>query len=155
MLMSTENKTTIRGLYRTVFDERDLEQIADVYSDDAEVHIPGTPEDPFGSEAIRRLFGMILSAFPDVRCVVEDLIAEGDKVVARTTLHPASGTLDGITPQARLGSWQRIDIYRLFQGRIIEHWGDRDDMSTLLHLGIVPPSERKEGYVSPDGGRQI
>ena len=153
--MSTENKSTIRELYRSVFDDRDLERIADVYSDDAEVHIPGMPEDPFGSEAIRRLFGMFLSAFPNVRCVVEDLIAEGDKVVVRTTLHTASGDLEGNTPQARLASWQRIDIYRLFGGKIIEHWGDRDDMSALLQLGIVPPKERKEGYVSPDGGRQV
>lgn len=150
--MGEDNKSIIRRLYSEALDHGDLDSLDRFYADDAEVHIPGVPEDPFGSEPIRELFATVRRAFPGVRSVIEDLIAEGDKVVARVSFRATSGEGQAVPPQTRLAMWQRVDVFRLFDGRVVEHWADRDDVSTLLAFGVLPPPQRTEGRTLPTGG---
>jgi predicted ester cyclase len=111
--------------------------IDEVYTHDVELHIPGVPEDPYGPAPVKRLVGLVRSAFPGVMVTVEDLVAEKDKVVASVTWRgPHLGRGQGTSPYEPLAAWARIDIYRLFNGRIVEQWADRDDLSVLRLLGI-------------------
>ena len=123
--MGEDNKSNISRLFSEALDHGDLDSLDRFYADDAEVHIPGVPEDPFGSEPIRELFATVRRAFPGVRSVIEDLIAEGDKVVARVSFRATSGEGQAVPPQTRLAMWQRVDVFRLFDGRVVEHWADR------------------------------
>src|SRR5262245_44719958 len=119
--MSEANKATVRRLYLEALSQGDLAVIDEIYAPDAELHLPGTPQDPFGPAPIRQLFAMMHMTYPGIRATIEDLVAEGDKVVARVTLNRAhDGQMLGVAPQAREISWTRIDIFRLFHGRIIE-----------------------------------
>jgi len=146
--MSEENKAVVRRLYNEVFNRTEMGVIDEIYAPDAELHLPGFPEDPFGPAPVHQLAAMICTAFPGIQSTIEDLIDQGDKVVARATFHRAhESKLLGIGPQSRLTTWTRIDIFRLFQGRIVEHWADRDDAGLLQQLGVVPPPLITRGQV--------
>jgi hypothetical protein len=89
------------------------------------------------------LFSSLHAAFPDLHIDVEDMIAEGDKVVARVT---ASGTHQGefmgIAPTGNRVEFSAIDIARIAEGKIVEHWSNSDQLGMMQQLGVM---ERPSG----------
>ena len=78
-------------------------------------------------------------AFPDLHFTVEDLIAEGDKVVARLTASGAQqGVFMGISPTGKRTTVTAIDIIRIAGGKFVEHWLEMDTLGLLHQLGVVP-----------------
>ena len=74
----------------------------------------------------------------DIRADIEDEICEGDKVVARVTMHGHhEGEFLGKPPTGKEYAVQQIHIYRFEDGRVIEHWGCRDDLGQALQLGLI------------------
>jgi predicted ester cyclase len=139
--VSDETKAIVRRLYREVFDQGNLAVLDELYAPDVELHLPGLIEDPYGPAPVRQMVAMIRATFPGIRVSIEDVIAEGDRVVARVTFHlPHDGQILGLGPRRRLATWTRIEIFRIFQGRIIEQWADRDEVSLFEQLGVTLPS---------------
>jgi predicted ester cyclase len=139
--MSDETKAIVRRLYQEVFDQGHLTVIDEIYAPDSELHLPGLAEDPYGPAPISQLVATIHATFPGIRVSIEDIVAEGDRVVARVTFHlPHDGQLLGIGPRHRLATWTRIDIFRLFRGKIIEQWADRDDVALFEQFGVNLPT---------------
>jgi steroid delta-isomerase-like uncharacterized protein len=91
-------------------------------------------------EGVTAFFRMYIAAFPDLRMVPEDVIASGDKVVARvraTGTH--KGAFMGQSPTGRKVEVQLIDIIRFdADGRAREHWGVFDQLAMLQQLGAIP-----------------
>ena len=136
--MSEQNKTVIRRLYNEVHSGGNMDVIDEIYAPDVEVHVPGLPEDPYGPAAIKHLISTIRDVFPGVMVTIEDILAESDKVVGSVTWRgPRLGRGQGASPRDPLVSWPRLDVYRLFNGRIVEQWADRDDLAALHQLGIT------------------
>jgi predicted ester cyclase len=97
---------------------------------------PGMQHGLTGHKAIVRLFR---TAFPDQWWQIEDLIAEGDKVVARTTMTGThQGDFFGIPPTGRSVTLGGVHIMRVADGRVIEHWGSNDDLGLMRQLGVIP-----------------
>ena len=87
-------------------------------------------------KAIGRLFR---SVYPDLWWQIDDLIAEGDKVVARTTMSGThSGDFFGIAPTGRRVSVVGVHVFRIQDGKVAEHWGSNDDLSLMRQLGVIP-----------------
>ena len=81
---------------------------------------------------------MLHASFPDLIITVEDLFAEGDRVVARLTARGThQGLFRGIAPTGRAVSWTGMRIFRIANGKIAEHWANWDDLSLLKQLGRV------------------
>jgi predicted ester cyclase len=101
---------------------------------------PGMQHGLEGHKAIVRLFRAV---FPDLEWLIDDLIAEGDKVVARTTMRGTHrGDFFGLPPTGRLVEMQGVHIVRIADGRVIEHWGSNDDLGLMRQLGAIPaPAE--------------
>ena len=136
--MSEENKAIIRRLYNEVHSGGKLDVIDEIYAPDVEVHVPGLPQDPYGPASIKRMISTIREAFPGARVTIEDIVAENDKVVASVAWRgPHLGREQGVSPYDPMVGWPRIDIYRLFKGRIVEQWADRNDLGALHQLGIT------------------
>ncbi|HZS77724.1 MAG TPA: ester cyclase [Ktedonobacteraceae bacterium] len=97
---------------------------------------PGLPP---GREGVRIWASIFRKAFPDIQSTAEDVIVEGDKVVERFT---ASGTFNGefmgIPPTGKSGSTTGINIFRVANGKIVEHWGNSDDLGMMQKMGIIP-----------------
>ena len=97
---------------------------------------PGMP--PTRDSAIQFLT-MFRAAFPDLHYTLEDVIAEGDRVVQRAT---ASGTMKGeflgMPATGKSATWSEIHIVRVQDGKIVEHWASVDQLGMLQQLGLAP-----------------
>jgi predicted ester cyclase len=83
---------------------------------------------------------MTISAIPDFRADIEELIASEDKVVARLTFRGThtGGEFMGISPSGRSFAFSAISIFRIADGKIVEHWGEEDALGWLQQLGAIP-----------------
>ena len=137
--MSTvENKALIHRFYEEVFNKKNLAAIDDFYAPD---HIDHTfpPDLPVSPEGTKQAIATMLEGFPDLHITIEDMIAEGDKVVIRFTTHGTQqGTLGGIPPTNKQVAISTIEITRIADGKIAEDWGLDDRLGMLQQLGLVP-----------------
>ena len=106
---------------------------------------PGVPSDREGGKMF--LFGF-LNAFPDSRFTIDDMIAEGDRVVTKKTF-TGTHTADfaGIAATGNTVTLQYVDIMRVRDGRIVEHWLSMDQLSFMQQLGVIPMPSTE----TPDG----
>jgi predicted ester cyclase len=82
---------------------------------------------------------MFRGAFPDSYFTVEDMVAEGDKVVTRKTFHGThEGEFMGIPPSGQAVRMGLIDIVRISEGRVVEHWSMGDTLGLMRQLGVIP-----------------
>jgi steroid delta-isomerase-like uncharacterized protein len=81
-------------------------------------------------------------AFPDMSLEIEDLVGEGDRVVARLTARGTHrGSLLGVPPTGREIRCALIEIIRFDEGKVVEHWGITDELSLFEQLGARPALE--------------
>ncbi len=93
-----------------------------------------------GIEGARAFFAMIRKAFPDVAFTPTLVTGDGDLVVVRSVITGTNiGPLMGMPPSGASISVPGIDILRVRDGRIVEHWGVADELSLLRQLGVIPP----------------
>lgn len=138
--MSTEdNVRIVQRLYEEVINAGNLDLADEVVAADIIEHeqFPGMSP---GREGFKQFFAMFRAAFPDLRFTVRDVIAQEDRVVARVTL---SGTHQGefmeMEPTGKRFEVEAIDIGRIADGKIVEHWGQTDTMGMMAQLGAGPP----------------
>lgn len=78
-------------------------------------------------------------AFPGYSLEVHDTLAEGDKVVLRTTFHGVhKGEFQGVAPTNREVSMPLIIIYRIENDKIVEHWMTADVLGLMQQINSVP-----------------
>ena len=136
--MSEENKALARRSWESVDNPDSLDE---VYTPDVVWH---NPEGDIQSiEQAKQFVTMFKTAFPDMSATVEDVVAEGDKVVTRVTLR---GTHQGEVeefgpPTGRQVETQGITIHRIDGGKIVEEWNSWDNMSLMQQLGLVPEQQ--------------
>lgn len=136
--MSEQNKALARRFVEEVFGRRNLGIIDQLISPDHIWHGPGG-EEVHGPAGSRQMMEMYLSAFPDLTMTIDDLVAEGDKVVVRWTGHGThKGALLGAAPTGKTVTAHGIVISRIKDGRIVEDWEQFDQLSMLQQIGIVP-----------------
>lgn len=131
-----DNKAVIRRLIEVV-DRGDYDAMDELFAADFANHALGSVQK--GLEPLKAIVRAIHETIPDGATTIEDMIAEGDKVVLRRTLrgtHQGS-TLPmfaGIEPQRKPIEWQFIHIYRLRDGKIVDHWAQRNDLEVRGQL---------------------
>ena len=97
---------------------------------------PGISADREGGFAY--LFGF-MNAFPDSRVTIDDMIAEGDQVVTKKTfIGTHTGDFAGIPSTGQTVTLQFVDIMRVRDGKIVEHWNCIDQLSFMQQLGVIP-----------------
>lgn len=140
--MSTEsNKAIVRRFYEEVFNQRNVDAIDELVSSEFTNNDP-TPVASRDPESMKQFIHTLTTAFPDHHHHINDLIAEGDRVVMRCTLTAThKGKFPGfleMPPTERSVRQQQIHILRVKDHRIAEHWVVRDDMAMMQQLGIIP-----------------
>jgi predicted ester cyclase len=92
-----------------------------------------------GPEEWKRRVANLLTAFPDVQLIQEDLIAEGDQVVERWTIRGShKGTFMGIPPTGKYITYTGIDIFRIVDGQLVLIGQSVDRLGMLQQLGVIP-----------------
>jgi len=131
-----ENKNIVRR-YQKIYNSNDLEALSEVVSEDLLTPkiMPGIPA---GIEGAKTAHQIMLAGFPDYQTAIDDLIAEGDTVVARITMSGThTGSFMGIPPTGKRISFTGMYIARIDDGKIVEHWGEEDGVSLLQQLGVL------------------
>ena len=133
-----DHAAAVRRMY-DLLNAGDVDGFGDRLADDFIEHeeLPGlTPT----KDGVKAFFRMYLAGFPDLQMNVEDLVASGDKVVARiraTGTH--EGEFMGMPATGKAVDVQMIDIIRFGDdGLAVEHWGVFDTMTMMQQLGAVP-----------------
>jgi steroid delta-isomerase-like uncharacterized protein len=139
----TANKATFTRFHDAVNrgDPRAIAATIDeIVEPDVQIRTP-LPVESTGAQALEDVFAMLRRAFPDLRVSVEDLIAEGDRVVGRNVVTGTHrGPYMGLEPTGRSVRYDEIFIFRFVDGRIAETWGVVDVLSQMRQLGAVPAS---------------
>jgi steroid delta-isomerase-like uncharacterized protein len=133
-----DHAATARRLYDLI-SAGDVDAFGELLADDFVEH-EETPGLAPTKDGVKSFFRMQLAAFPDLRMAVEDVVADGSKVVARVrytgTQH---GEFMGMPATGKSVDVQLIDIFRFGDdGRVGEHWGVIDLMTMMQQLGVVP-----------------
>jgi predicted ester cyclase len=136
--MPDDPKTVVSAFVQHVQNDGHIEDTGDYIADDVVDHsaLPGLPP---GLEGAKAIFSMIRAGFPDHDAVIHHQIAEGDTVVTRKTF---TGTHDGeflgVPPTGRKVTIEVIDIVRVQDGKIVEHWNVVGLLEALQQMGAAP-----------------
>ena len=138
--MSTEeNKAIMRRVWEEIFNKGDLSVADEIIAPNYVYHGPIGMEFK-GPEGFKQLITMFRTAFPDMRVTVEDMVAEGDKVVSRITGRGThKGEFMGIAATGKQVTYTGILIVRFAGGKEVEVWGCSDLLGMMQQLGVVPP----------------
>jgi steroid delta-isomerase-like uncharacterized protein len=131
--MTEENKAIARRVYEIIstgdFDR--AEEIVDASAPDNELRSGDPPAKLI--DTFKETFSEAREGFPDLTIAVEDVMAERDRVTARVTMRGTHrGEFQGIAPTGKWVEVRAIDMFRIEDGKIVEHWGHADDPTAFL-----------------------
>ena len=138
--MSIENnKAVAHQMLDEVFNQGNMSLADELLSPNYIEHEELPPGVPAGREGLKQTILMTRAAFPDFSATIEDIVAEGDKVAQRITWTGThKGDFMGIPATGKSVSIQVLDIIRVVDGHIVEHWGLMDSMGLMQQLGALP-----------------
>ena len=135
-----ENKALVRRVTEEVFNKKNVAALDEFFAPNLVPNNPLPPGMSRDREGYRQLTTAILTAFPDFRVTIEDMVAEGDKVVVRaTTRGTQEGDFMGAPATGKHATWSEIFIWRIEGGKVVETWAEVDRLGMMQQLGVVPP----------------
>ncbi len=134
-----ENKATVQMFYDEVLNRGNLDVIDKTTAENYVDHTAPPGMSP-GREGERQWFALLRAAFPDGQTTIDDIIAEGDKVVVRATMTGThQGDFMGIPATGKQVTISGIDVVRFHEGQSVEHWGQWDMAALMQQLGVASP----------------
>jgi steroid delta-isomerase-like uncharacterized protein len=140
--MSEANKALVRRMIEEGWNQHNLALVDELWAD-CVYYNPTTGE--LKGKALEQFAASLLVAFPDIRFTIEDLVAEGDKVVTRwscTATH--QGEFMGLAPSGKKVTLSALDIFRIVEGKVVEERVEFDTLRFFQQLGTVPPLGKAE-----------
>lgn len=132
-----ENKAIARRVTEEGWNQGNTALFDEFFTADFIGHDPFRPV--HGPEGFKQYYATIHSAFPDTHLTIEDLIAEGDMVVSRSTITGThQGELRGFPPSGKRVTITGIAIVRYASGKAAEAWYEYDALSMLQQIGAIP-----------------
>ena len=126
-----ENKRVVRRIYDELWNQGSLAVAEEVFA---------------RAESVQRYVGAFLAAFPDLAHTVDEMVAEGDRVVAAFTAQGThTGPWHGIAPTGKAIRYSGVTIARLEEGVIVEHRTVWDTLAVLEQLGVAPVARKEDG----------
>lgn len=93
-------------------------------------------------ERLKQNIELFESAFPRYKLIIEDMIAEGDKVAVRATFQGShKGELMGIQPTSKEVTISGMQFYRIANGQVVEHWMNFDVLGLMEKLRVIPKNK--------------
>lgn len=136
------NKALVRRFIEEVFVASSADAVDELVADDFTPHSwPGVGP---GREPLKQAQQRISQGLADARMTIEEMIAEGDLVAVRLTSHGRhTGDFMGMPASDKEYTIGEIHIFRVRDGRIVEHWREADMLGMLQQLGAMPEPMQK------------
>ena len=139
--MDCERNKAAKRKYFDALNAQNLDAIDELFAPDYVLHMAGSP-DLEGAESLKQMVAGSLAALSEMRAQVEDMIAEGDKVVTRWTITAVhSGEFMGVPPTNRRLTMNGIIIDHFVDGRVVEAWESFDMHGLMAQLGTTEPGD--------------
>ena len=138
--MTTEtNKALVRRWIEAGWNAHNTALIDTLYASNVVQHDPGSPLPVTSSEALKQYVGGFLAAFPDLQFEIDDLLAEGDKVLWRFTAQGThTGPLMTIPPSGARATVTGMALFQVANDKIAEVWVNVDTLGMLQSIGAIP-----------------
>jgi steroid delta-isomerase-like uncharacterized protein len=132
-----ENKAIAHRFFDEIWNKGNFSVIDQYVAENFVEHFPGMES---GREGFRRTATVFRTAFPDLELIIQDEIAEADRVVHRWTWRAThKGPLYGMAATGKRVDFSGMVIVRLERGQIAERWTSLDMLGLLQQLGAIPP----------------
>ncbi|MDQ3344762.1 MAG: ester cyclase [Actinomycetota bacterium] len=136
-----DNKAVVRRYYNEVLNLRTIDLLDELAVEDYVEHDP-FPGQGNGLADLKARVAGLCSAFNPLQFTIQDVIAEGDKVVVRwTNAGTHSGSFMGIPATGKEFGIAGIDIHVVRGGKLAEHWHVVDQLAQMQQLGLIPQPE--------------
>ena len=144
--MSEANKELVRRHFEEIFNRKNLAVCDETMAEDFVEHAAApfadsAPGRVRGPQAMRASVESLQAQFPDLHMTIKAVISDGDTVAVRILSEGTNlGALNGVVPPtgkriiARQSHW-----FRVVDGKLVEHWATRDDLTVMLQLGVLRP----------------
>jgi steroid delta-isomerase-like uncharacterized protein len=144
--MSEENKSVVRRWYAEVTNQGKLEVADELLAPEYVCHDPNSEAGEVRADTLKESITYFRNALADMRFEIEEMIAEGDKVVTRWTLRGTHrGELFGVKSSGEQVGMSGIVISRVAEGKIVEEWDEYDLLGLMRQLGAVPEPQPSLG----------
>ncbi len=138
VLVSAEGRALLRLLIEEVYNEGNLDVVDEPMAPDIFDHA-AVPEHQHGIDGFKHVMEWVREFSADVHYDIEDIIAEGEKVVVRMTQSGThTGAVRSILPTGKRFSVDYVHWFRLANGKIAEMWAVSDDLTRLEQLDLIP-----------------
>ena len=136
-MVSDQMKQVMLKFY-DAFNQGDFAALDEILDDNFIEHEPLPPRLAQDREGMKHYLKMFRKAFPDLKFTVQDIAADGDKVWTRVM---ARGTqredFVGIPATGKPIQMKVVDICRIKQNKMVEHWGVMDQLAMMQQMGAV------------------
>ncbi len=130
-----KNKKVVETLCKTVFQKHDFSKLDEIMRDDYIQHNEDTPQ---GKAGFKKFFEQMFKAMPDFSYTVKKIIAEGDIVMMySTTTATHKGEWLGNPATGNKLNFDVVDIFRIENGKIAEHWDVADTLKLFTQVGKI------------------
>jgi len=138
-VMSELNKNVVRRTIEELWNKGDASLADQLLAPNYTHHDSATPDVGRGPDGEKKRLAIYRTAFPDLRLTIEDLIAEGDLVMARWSARGTHrGELNGIAPTGKQFHITGVSIARISNGKMAEGWVNWDALGLMQQLGVAP-----------------
>jgi steroid delta-isomerase-like uncharacterized protein len=142
MSIQDANKSLAKRFVEEVFNPGNMDIYDQLVADDYLNHNPPIAGLPGTKQGFRQAVVLTRQAFPDVHVGIEDMLAEGDRVMFRDTVKAThKADFQGIPATDKRLTWTEMHFFRIAQGKIIEHWANFNQLGILVQLGVLPRPE--------------
>ena len=137
--MSAENKALVQQMVDVIQNQHQLERMADFFEPNFVNHLDHMPDSPLNSiEKAQQVFQQMFTALPDLRVTIQRQVAEGDTVMTHKIFQGTHvGSFMGVAPSGQPITFGVIDILRVENGKIVEHWAIQDRLGLMQQLGLM------------------
>lgn len=130
------NKATVRRYIEQVLNEQRHDLVEEFLTENIELHGSGLSP---GLEVVKQWLAVFAAAFPDGYYTIADMVAEAEKVVARTAFNGThKAEMRGIPATGKVVNISSIIVFRLDNGKIAEGWLLNDNLGMMQQLGVIP-----------------
>jgi steroid delta-isomerase-like uncharacterized protein len=130
-----KNKKVVKTLCKTVFQKHDFSKLDEIMRDDYIQHNEDTPQ---GKAGFKEFFEQMFKAMPDFSYAIKKIITEGDTVMMySTTTATHLGEWLGNPPTGNKLNFDVVDIFRIENGKIAEHWDVADTLKLFTQVGKI------------------
>lgn len=137
-MLHTNHAKLIKRYFAEVWNNGDLNVLDEIIAPDYINHSPGMPNPTPGPDGLKPIVAAIRKAFPDLKYVIENMVIADDQVAVQTTMHGThTGDFFGIAPTYKVVKVNQMQIERIANNQIIEHWRVTDELTLLKQLGQI------------------